>query len=366
MRPVRPPTASSRGDLAQQAGSLLGLELEGLSPPDQEFETARQLVRFAGSAYRHAAWAPRNMSPSAAARSAAARAARRYAPGLWRRTGRRGLPAPDELAGRPLRLPLARYPFHGSPATATPTPRRTTGAASVRGRSQPAYGRPAYAPSYGAPPDAGYGDEPGGYGPNGYDVATPSSSLPSCSRLQAWPGHPSSLEPVAVAGPSRRPSHRLPPAGRGRRASGGHRPGHPAAEPASTGELGGEFAASGRWPPSAGSRLSGRAQRALGTTRPGPDRPRRLTRQRAKGDHDESVRMGDGLRVRASAGGGVRRVRGDARRREPAARGRGDGVRLRAARDQHRGGARGVSRRPGQERGQGRRADSFAHPWARR
>ena len=39
--------AAPHGDLAQQAGSLLGLELEGLSPPDQEFETARQLVRLA-------------------------------------------------------------------------------------------------------------------------------------------------------------------------------------------------------------------------------------------------------------------------------------------------------------------------------
>src|SRR6266516_1538808 len=34
--------------LAQQAGALLGLELEGLSPQDQEFEAARQFVRFAG------------------------------------------------------------------------------------------------------------------------------------------------------------------------------------------------------------------------------------------------------------------------------------------------------------------------------
>jgi hypothetical protein len=67
----------ARGDLAQQAGSLLGLELEGLSQQDQEFETARQLVRLAGSAYRRAAWTPRNVPPWTAARTAALGAARR-------------------------------------------------------------------------------------------------------------------------------------------------------------------------------------------------------------------------------------------------------------------------------------------------
>ncbi|HEY3956346.1 MAG TPA: hypothetical protein VGM53_23500 [Streptosporangiaceae bacterium] len=63
------------------AGSLLGLELEGLSAEDREFEVARQLVRYAGSAVRHAA-APRRTPPKAAARTAAMRAARAYAPGL--------------------------------------------------------------------------------------------------------------------------------------------------------------------------------------------------------------------------------------------------------------------------------------------
>jgi hypothetical protein len=78
------------GGTAQQAGSLLGLELEGLSPQDQEFETARQLVRLASSAYRNAAWAPRTLPPTAAARSAALTAARRFAPGLLRTLGTSG------------------------------------------------------------------------------------------------------------------------------------------------------------------------------------------------------------------------------------------------------------------------------------
>ncbi len=83
--------AAPGAGLAQQAGSLLGLELEGLSAEDQEFETARQLVRFASSAYRNAAWAPRHVSAPAIARAASLAAARRYAPGLLRtRDHRRG------------------------------------------------------------------------------------------------------------------------------------------------------------------------------------------------------------------------------------------------------------------------------------
>lgn len=78
--------AGGRGDLGARAGtavgSLLGLELEGLSGEDREFEVARQLVRFAGSAARNAAAAPARMPPRAAARMAVDHAARAYAPGL--------------------------------------------------------------------------------------------------------------------------------------------------------------------------------------------------------------------------------------------------------------------------------------------
>ena len=79
-------TAGGFGDLGARAGSavgsLLGLELEGLSAEDREFEVARQLVRFAGSAAGQAAVAPPNAPPSAVARKAASRAAQVYAPGL--------------------------------------------------------------------------------------------------------------------------------------------------------------------------------------------------------------------------------------------------------------------------------------------
>jgi hypothetical protein len=68
--------------LASGAGQLLGLELEGLSHEDREFETARQFVRFASSAANEAAATPAAGSPRAAARAAVRAAAARHAPGL--------------------------------------------------------------------------------------------------------------------------------------------------------------------------------------------------------------------------------------------------------------------------------------------
>lgn len=68
--------------LANAAGNALGLELEGLSPEDREFETARQFVRFAGQAAKNAAEAPAGANPQAVAHKAALDAARAYAPGL--------------------------------------------------------------------------------------------------------------------------------------------------------------------------------------------------------------------------------------------------------------------------------------------
>jgi uncharacterized protein (DUF697 family) len=72
------------GRIASTAGRLFGLELEGMSPEDQEYEVARRFVRFAGTAAGNAADAPPTMAPERAARSAAIAAARRHAPGLLR------------------------------------------------------------------------------------------------------------------------------------------------------------------------------------------------------------------------------------------------------------------------------------------
>lgn len=77
-----PAGAAIGGQLASKAGSLLGLELEGLSHEDQEYEVARQVVRLAGTAASHAASAPPSTPPQSAARAAFASAARQFAPGL--------------------------------------------------------------------------------------------------------------------------------------------------------------------------------------------------------------------------------------------------------------------------------------------
>jgi uncharacterized protein (DUF697 family) len=70
------------GKLAAGAGKLFGLELEGMSAEDQEFEVAKQFVRFAGTAAKQAALAPSTSSPQDTAKAAAIQAARQHAPGL--------------------------------------------------------------------------------------------------------------------------------------------------------------------------------------------------------------------------------------------------------------------------------------------
>lgn len=70
------------GTLASKAGQMFGLELEGLSPEDQEYEVARRVVRLAGQAAQHAAQAPRSAPPRAVAQNAIVKAAQQHAPGL--------------------------------------------------------------------------------------------------------------------------------------------------------------------------------------------------------------------------------------------------------------------------------------------
>ncbi len=78
------------GKLASAGGQLFGLELEGLSNEDKEFEMSRRYVRFAGDATRRAARYPRSMHPRRVARAALVAAARRHAPGFLRN----GFPQP--------------------------------------------------------------------------------------------------------------------------------------------------------------------------------------------------------------------------------------------------------------------------------
>ncbi|HSQ59137.1 MAG TPA: hypothetical protein VLT84_01675 [Acidobacteriota bacterium] len=70
------------GKLASAAGSMFGLELEGLSAEDREFEVARRYVRLAGATTRRALSAPPRVNPASAASAALRSAARQHAPGL--------------------------------------------------------------------------------------------------------------------------------------------------------------------------------------------------------------------------------------------------------------------------------------------
>jgi hypothetical protein len=71
------------GKLAQAGGSLLGLELEGLSQEDREFEAAKQFVRLGLDATQQALQGvEQGQGPADAVRGAVVQAAERYAPGL--------------------------------------------------------------------------------------------------------------------------------------------------------------------------------------------------------------------------------------------------------------------------------------------
>ena len=70
------------GKLASAAGKAFGLELEGLSHEDREFEVAKRFVRLAGEATRNAVAAPTAANPQQVARVAFTNAAKTIAPGL--------------------------------------------------------------------------------------------------------------------------------------------------------------------------------------------------------------------------------------------------------------------------------------------
>jgi hypothetical protein len=64
------------------AARVYGLELEGLSAEDRDFEIARQLIRFAQAVTSRAANPPSALPAAAAVSAAVQSAARKFAPGL--------------------------------------------------------------------------------------------------------------------------------------------------------------------------------------------------------------------------------------------------------------------------------------------
>lgn len=83
------------GQAASAISSALGLELEGLSPEDQEFEIARRYVRLVSDAAQEAVVAPPAATPQATAQQAFRAAAEKHAPGLVA-----GMPAQGSAAGQ--------------------------------------------------------------------------------------------------------------------------------------------------------------------------------------------------------------------------------------------------------------------------
>jgi len=79
-------------DAHARGARIFGLELEGLSPEDKEFELAQHFVRFAADAVRRADAAGIDAGGAApqAMQAALAQAARRHAPGLLRRAEAEG------------------------------------------------------------------------------------------------------------------------------------------------------------------------------------------------------------------------------------------------------------------------------------
>ncbi|WP_052732960.1 hypothetical protein [Hymenobacter terrenus] len=173
------PLGSAVGSkLGSLAGNLFELELEGLSPEDQEFETARAYVRFANSAASRAATiqSQRRGAPApTVVRQALATAARQHAPGLLRPRNPDGTfrSVNSRPGQRPAPRPVGRPAQGGARRPAYTAPRRPAYGAAP-GRPAPAYGAPFYgAPAYGgapaapahaangyAPSDNGYYDQP--------------------------------------------------------------------------------------------------------------------------------------------------------------------------------------------------------------
>ena len=76
-----PAASIASHDGATQASRFFGIELEGLSPEDQEFESARRFIQLVEAAAGHAGAGSQRLPPAIAAWLAASRAAKRFAPG---------------------------------------------------------------------------------------------------------------------------------------------------------------------------------------------------------------------------------------------------------------------------------------------
>jgi uncharacterized protein (DUF697 family) len=145
--------------LGSMASGLFEVELEAMPQEQAEFEAARRYVNLAASAARHAATArPRpGVDPRTVARAATARAARTYAPGLYRQ-----MMASLAQRNRPA---SARYPRAvGGRMQAAPGPRAVPQPAGYGAPTEP-YDAPA------TPDDGMFAPEPDGAALDGWPVS---------------------------------------------------------------------------------------------------------------------------------------------------------------------------------------------------
>jgi uncharacterized protein (DUF697 family) len=106
--------------LGSAAGRMFGLELEGMTPEDQEFEVARRIVRLSGDAAQEAANTPQDGDPDKVVKKIVVHKTQKHAPALARVVVRT---PPVKVGVRvPVRVP-ARIPNGGpTPQGARPHP----------------------------------------------------------------------------------------------------------------------------------------------------------------------------------------------------------------------------------------------------
>lgn len=139
------------GGSGGEAGEAFGIETEGLSGEDEDFEIMRRFVRFAGSAAGRAARAPRGIPFRNVVRSALSAAARRWAPGFLR-----GSRFWNRRHRRHYRDPRRHYPSGYGPQVPSPysQPSPYPGAPAMQGAmspGQPGGLDPNASPGFGGP-----------------------------------------------------------------------------------------------------------------------------------------------------------------------------------------------------------------------
>lgn len=102
------------GRLASAAGRMFGLELEGLSAEDREFEIGKRFVQLAFNAARNTARTRANASPRARAKGGLMAAMRKFAPGLRQRLQQRMAAGPPQDFNYAQQLPMDQ-PAFGDP-----------------------------------------------------------------------------------------------------------------------------------------------------------------------------------------------------------------------------------------------------------